>query len=266
MSPTQPATDILLAELAEVGFESFVETPSGLLAYIVKSDWHEGMVDDCYILKHPDVSISWSVTTLEPQNWNAVWEKSFTPVIVAGQCNIRAPFHTPKKVACDIVIEPKMSFGTGHHETTHMMVRHLLDTDCVGKSVLDMGCGTGILGILAKKKGATRVDAVDIDPGCVLNARDNVERNGCEDIRVFQGDSTVLTGKKYDLILANINRNSLLADIPHYAKCITPGGSLFLSGFYKEDVAAISSRCEAYGLTLEKKLEKNRWIAVKYVS
>lgn len=266
INPTQPATDILIAELGEAGFESFVENDSGLLAYILKSEWKEGILDHLFILQHPDFEITWTSKEIEQQNWNAEWEKNFHPITVGDKCMVRAPFHEEMDVEYDIVIEPKMSFGTGHHETTHMMLQHILETNFDGKSVLDMGCGTGVLAILAKKRGAGPVDAIDIDEWCYLNTQENVERNDCSDIQVFQGDSNLLKGKKYDVILANINRNILLEDIPIYAQCLNPKGQLFLSGFYLGDLDAISSKCKAYGLEFEKKLEKNRWISVKYVN
>ncbi len=266
ITPAQPATDILIAELGEAGFESFVENDSGLLAYVLKSDWEEGILNDLFILQNGDFKITWSSKEIVQQNWNAEWEKNFHPIKVGDECMVRAPFHDPDNVTYDIVIEPKMSFGTGHHETTHMMLQHILDTDFVGKSVLDMGCGTGVLAILAKMKGARSVDAIDIDEWCFLNSKENVQRNDCNDINVYQGDSSLLADKKYDIILANINRNILLEDIPIYANCLNTGGILFLSGFYLEDLDTISSKCGAYGLEFEKKLEKNNWISTKYVN
>ena len=266
VNPLQPATDILIAELGEAGFESFVETDSGVLAYILKSEWKEGVLDDLFILESPDFEISWTSKEIEQQNWNAEWEKNFHPIKVGDKCMVRAPFHEAIDVEYDIVIEPKMSFGTGHHETTHMMLEHILENDFDGKSVLDMGCGTGVLAILAKKRGAGPVDAIDIDEWCFLNTQENVERNDCSEIQVFMGDSNLLKNRKYDVILANINRNILLEDIPIYAKCLNPKGQLFLSGFYLDDLDAISSKCKANGLEFEKKLEKNRWISVKYVN
>ncbi len=266
INPTQPATDILIAELGEAGFESFVENDSGLLAYILKSGWKEDILDDLFILEHPDFEITWTSKEIEQQNWNAEWEKNFHPIKVGDRCMVRAPFHDAAQVEYDIVIEPKMSFGTGHHETTHMMLQHILETDFDEKSVLDMGCGTGVLAILAKKRGAGPVDAIDIDEWCYLNTQENVERNDCSDIQVYQGDSNLLKDRKYDVILANINRNILLEDIPIYAQCLNPEGLLFLSGFYLDDLDAISSKCKANGLEFEKKLEKNRWISVKYVN
>ncbi len=264
--PTQPATDILIAELGAVGFESFVETESGLLAYILKSDFNPTDIEELFILKSPEFKIDWTQKEIVQQNWNAEWEKNFHPIRVGDKCMVRAPFHPRENVDFDIIIEPKMSFGTGHHETTHMMLQHILDTDFESKTVLDMGCGTGVLAILAEMKGAKALDAIDIDEWCFINSKENVDRNHCENIDVYQGDSSLLAGKKYDIILANINRNILLEDIPIYTECLNNEGALFLSGFYLEDLDAISSKCGAYGLEFEKKLEKNNWVSVKYVN
>ena len=266
ISPLQPTSDILIAELGELGFESFVETETGLLAYMLKSEWQNQNLESLFAFQNPDVKISWTRKEIEQQNWNAEWEKNFHPILVADRCMVRAPFHQPEAVDYDIVIEPKMSFGTGHHETTHMMLQHILDDDFEGKTVLDMGCGTGVLAILARKRGAVDVEAIDIDEWCFLNTQENVERNHCPEIKAFQGDSSLLKDKKYDVILANINRNILLEDIPIYADCLNKGGTLFLSGFYLDDLDAISSKCGAYGLEFEKNLEKNNWVAAKYVN
>ncbi|MCK0160373.1 50S ribosomal protein L11 methyltransferase [Allomuricauda sp. F6463D] len=266
IAPLQPATDILIAELGELGFESFVENETGLLAYILKSEWQENGLKDLFVFQDPNIEIVWSSKEIEQQNWNAEWEKNFHPIKVGDRCMVRAPFHAAVEVDFDIVIEPKMSFGTGHHETTHMMLQHILDNDFSGKSVLDMGCGTGVLAILAKKKGAGDVDAIDIDEWCFLNTQENIERNACDDIKAYQADSGLLEGKQYDVILANINRNILLEDIPIYAKSLKKGGSLFLSGFYFDDLDAISSKCAIYGLEFEKNLEKNSWVSAKYVN
>ncbi|MGW9687057.1 50S ribosomal protein L11 methyltransferase [Flagellimonas sp. 2504JD1-5] len=266
ISPPQPTTDILIAELGELGFESFVETDSGLLAYVIKTEWNEAILGDLYIFQNPNIQISWTQKEIEQQNWNAEWEKNFHPITVDDKCMVRAPFHDKKEVEYDIVIEPKMSFGTGHHETTHMMLQHILDTDFKNKSVLDMGCGTGVLAILAEMRGAVKLDAIDIDEWCYLNSKENVERNHCNKIEVYQGDSSLLINKNYDIILANINRNILLEDIPVYTKCLNQGGILFLSGFYTQDLEVISSKCGEYGLKFAKKLEKNNWVSAKYVN
>lgn len=263
--PLQPACDILIAELGAVGFESFVEAPHGVLAYIQKQDWSDDMLDEVRILKNADFQITYERKEIEQENWNATWESNFDPIQVFETCVVRAPFHDKPDVPYDIVIEPKMSFGTGHHETTFMMLRHILELDCAGKSVLDMGCGTGVLAILTAMKGAAQIDAIDIDPWCFQNSQENIVRNNCERIRVEQGDAQLLAGREYDLIIANINRNILLTDIPTYAQCLRSNGILLLSGFYQEDSALISKKCGEVSLKLEKNLEKNNWVAAKYV-
>ena len=265
ISPSQPATDILIAELGELGFDSFVETNNGLLAYVKKENWNPSALQNVQILSNESFSISYEVSDIEQENWNEQWEKNFDPINVDNQCVVRAPFHNKPDVAFDIVIMPKMSFGTGHHETTYMMLKLVLALDFTGKTVLDMGCGTGVLAILAAMKGASSVDAVDIDNWSYLNAKENVAGNSCEQINVFEGDVSILTNHKYDIILANINRNILLSDIPVYVKHLRKGGVLLLSGFYKEDMSLISKVCTANGLSFQENLEKNNWVASKYV-
>jgi len=265
VTPLQPGADILIAELGEAGFESFVEHATGIQAYIQKKDWFSGILDDIEVLGNARFNIEYVHKEIAQENWNATWEQNFNSIRVGDQCEVRAPFHERSNVAYDIVIEPKMSFGTGHHETTHMMLQFILDTDFVGKSVLDMGSGTGVLAILAEMKGAKSIDAIDIDNWCYLNAKENVNRNLCERIKVYEGDSSLLKNRKYDVILANINRNILLEDIPTYVKCLNSQGQLFLSGFYKDDIPQITAICKENGLVLEKNLEKNNWVAVKYV-
>ncbi|WP_324023355.1 50S ribosomal protein L11 methyltransferase [Maribacter sp. BPC-D8] len=266
VKPKGPASDLLIAELGEVGFESFVEEDDDVLAYIQKTDWSEGMLEDLPILENPRYKFTYDYKEIEQENWNATWEQNFQPIIVDDICMIRAPFHEAIDVDYDIVIEPKMSFGTGHHETTHMMLQHILQLDLKGKTVLDMGSGTGVLAILAGMRGATTIDAIDIDNWCYLNAKENVERNNMDFISVYEGDVALLEGKKYDLIIANINRNILLADIPSYAKSLNAGGTLLLSGFYTEDLDMITQKCTELALKFEKNLERNNWVAAKYVN
>ena len=265
ISPLQPAADILIAELGEAGFESFVENETGIQAYIQKKEWFSDILKEIVVLRNSRFKIEHVFKEIEQENWNATWEQNFNPITVGDKCEVRAPFHAKSDVAYDIIIEPKMSFGTGHHETTHMMLQFILDNDFEGKAVLDMGSGTGVLAILAEMKGAKSLDAIDIDNWCYLNAKENVERNSCQHIRVYEGDSSLLKNQKYDVILANINRNILLEDIPVYVKCLNSNGQLFLSGFYKKDIANITEICTDNGLVLEKNLEKNNWVAVKYV-
>src|SRR5690606_277522 len=220
IEPLQPASDILIAELGDAGFESFVENEDGISAYIQQNDWSETILDDIQILNSEEFSISYTKNFIEQVNWNEEWEKNFNPIIVDDVCSVRAPFHEKQNTQYDIVIEPKMSFGTGHHETTHMMIQHILKNNMAGKTVLDMGCGTAVLAILAEMKGAKKLDAIDIDNWCYLNSIENAERNNCSNITVLEGDVSLLEGKSYDVIIANINRNILLNDIHQYAKCL----------------------------------------------
>lgn len=264
ITPLQPATEILIAELGYAGFESFVETERGVEAFIQKQDYKENMLNDIHILNSEEFDITYTTQEIEQVNWNTEWEKNFTPIIVDDLCCVRAPFHEKPNILYDIVIEPKMSFGTGHHETTHMMIQHLLHNNLEDKKVLDMGCGTGVLAILAEMRGAKPIDAIDIDNWCYLNTIENVERNNCKYISVYQGESSLLIAKKYDVVIANINRNILLDDIAVYAKTLTIGGSLFLSGFYKEDLEIITKECAVHNLEFAQRFERNNWIAVNY--
>lgn len=265
VSPKEPAIEILIAELGEVGFESFVENEDGVEAFIQQTDWNEHILDDIYILNSNEFQISYEKEVIEQTNWNIEWEKNFNPIQVDGLVSIRAPFHENPNLKYDIVIEPKMSFGTGHHETTHMMVQHLMDLDVAGKKVLDMGCGTGILAIFAEMKGAKPIDAIDIDNWCYQNSLENVERNNCKHITVFEGDASLLKNKKYDVIIANINRNILLHDMHVYVNCLNENGVILLSGFYKEDIPVVDEEVSKYGLKLDKQIERNNWVALKYV-
>lgn len=265
VNPPQPGGDILLAALSELGFESFVEKEDGLLAYIQKTDFAPHDFEQLPILKHPDIEITWSKKEIEQQNWNKEWEKNFRPIQIGKTLSIRAPFHPKENVKYDIVIEPKMSFGTGHHETTHMMLQQVLKHNFESKRVLDMGCGTGVLAIMTEKKGAAQIDAIDNDTWCYENSLENVARNQCKNIKVWHGDATLLKPNKYDVILANINRNILLRDLPIYAQTLQKKGVLFLSGFYNSDLAEITKKCEALGLSFEKNLEMGEWVSAKYV-
>lgn len=264
VTPKEPATEILIAELGNVGFESFVENENGVIAYIQKVSWNDSILDSIFVLNSNEFLIDYIKSEVAQTNWNAEWEKNFEAIHVDNLVSIRAPFHKNPHLKYDIVIEPKMSFGTGHHETTHMMIQHLLNLNLDNKKVLDMGCGTGILAIFAEMKGANPTDAIDIDNWCYLNSLENIGRNNCQFISVFEGDSSLLINKKYDVIIANINRNILLADMETYTNCLNQNGVLLLSGFYKEDILIINEEVSKFNLKLETTIERNNWVALKY--
>ena len=264
VSPKEPATEMLIAQLGYVGFESFVEQDNGVTAYIQKQEWNSKILEDVFLLHSNEINIIFEHNEIAQTNWNEEWEKNFNPIQVDDLVSIRAPFHTNPSLQFDIVIEPKMSFGTGHHETTHMMVQHLLALDLDTKKVLDMGCGTGILAIFAEMKGAKPIDAIDIDSWCYENSLENIQRNNCNHITVYEGDASLLK-EKYDVIIANINRNILLSDMKTYTDCLNENGVLLLSGFYKEDIVIIEDEVNKHGLTLETMIQRNNWVALKYV-
>jgi ribosomal protein L11 methyltransferase len=265
INPLELGSEILIAELGEKAFESFIETETGISAYVQKELWSENILEYIQILDNSEFNISYTFEEIEQVNWNEEWEKNFEAIEVDGKCHVRAPFHEKTNAKYDIVIEPKMSFGTGHHETTHMMIQHILETDFTNKKTLDMGCGTAILAILAEMKGAQPIDAIDIDNWCYLNSIENAERNNCKHISVYEGDASLLSGKKYDIIIANINRNILLNDMQQYVDCLNTNGILFLSGFYTEDIPVISESCTSKGLSYVKQFERNNWVALKFV-
>ncbi len=266
IEPRDLGSEILMAELEETAFESFMETENGIDAFVQKELWSETILNNITILSNNEFTISYTFEEIEQVNWNEEWEKNFEAIDVDGTCHVRAPFHSKTDAQFDIVIEPKMSFGTGHHETTHMMIQHLLDMEIAGMKTLDMGCGTAILAILAEMKGAKPIDAIDIDNWCYLNSIENAERNNCSQITVYEGDAALLKDQKYDLIIANINRNILLNDMQAYVACLNPKGTILFSGFYNEDIPFIDASCTKNGLTFVKKLERNNWVSLKYVN
>jgi ribosomal protein L11 methyltransferase len=266
VEPKELGSEILIAELEQKPFESFIETENGFSAFIQKNLWTEEVLSAIYILENPEFKITYTIEEIDQVNWNEEWEKNFEAINVDGLCHVRAPFHPKTEAKFDIIIEPKMSFGTGHHETTHMMIQHLLETDVTGMKTLDMGCGTAILAILAEMKGAQPIDAIDIDNWCYLNSIENAERNNCTHISVYEGDAALLKDKKYDLIIANINRNILLNDMQAYVNCLNKKGTILFSGFYEEDIPFINTSCSEKGLTFVKKLQRNNWVSLKYVN
>lgn len=264
ITPYKPGTELLIAELSDYGFDGFRENHDHLLAYIPKEDFNEKTFSDLYILRSEDFKVKFSKKIMEDQNWNEVWESNFKPVEINGLCILRAPFHpAPEKdIEYDIVVEPKMSFGTGHHATTFLMMEELLKMEkkIKNKEVLDMGSGTGVLGILASKMGASSVTAIDNDHWAFTNAVENFELNNVENGEVFEGDASMLNDKRFNIILANINRNILVEDIPVYNKFLEKNGHLLLSGFLKQDEGIIAKVAEENDLTVLHSREKDNWM------
>lgn len=260
IEPLQPAREILLAELGEMEYESFVETESGLEAYIQKPFFSEDHLDKLTARSMDGVTVEHEWEEVPEQNWNAAWEENFTPIDVDGICYIRAPFHKPAESdSLEIIIQPQMSFGTGHHATTFLMARKMMALDLKGKRVLDMGCGTGVLAILAEKQGAKSVWAVDIDHWSFENTKENAKLNNCQDIQIREGGVEQIGDEKFDLVAANINRNVLLKDLKDYNSALNPGGVLLLSGFFTVDNPLLEKECTALGLKKVSEEQKETW-------
>lgn len=255
--------DILIAELGELGFDAFVETENGFSAYIDEDRYSETALNETISRYSDFAQISYKTQKIERQNWNEEWERNFEPLFIDGQVSVRASFHEkPEAAKYDIVINPKMSFGTGHHETTTLMIENQLTLDHQGKRVLDMGCGTGILAIMAGELGASEIVAVEIEDWTVENARENAGINNYPQIDARLGGAETIAGDEpYDIILANINRNVLLEDMPAYTAVLKKDGTLLLSGFYTEDLQAIQERASELDLAYTSHREKNNWVS-----
>lgn len=265
----ETVNDVVSALAGDIGFESFVECEGGIQAYIQQALFNKEVLDEMISeFPIPNAKVEYTVKEAEDKNWNEEWEKNFfQPIIIGNRCVIHSTFHQDvPKAEYDIVINPQMAFGTGHHETTSLIIEELLDSELKDKSLLDMGCGTSILAILARMRGARPCTAIDIDEWCVRNSIENIELNHVDDIAVSQGDASSLTGKgPFDVIIANINRNILLNDMKQYVACMHTDSELYMSGFYVDDIAAIREEAEKNGLTFVHYKEKNRWAEVKFV-
>ncbi len=258
--------DMLGAMLSGIGFESFMDEADAFKAYCPVNVRDDAAVAELLLeAAFSDISLL-RVEELPDKDWNEVWEASYAPVVVDERCRVRAPFHeTDPMFRYDLVIEPKMSFGTANHETTAQIIKLMLDTDFHNKDVLDMGSGTAVLAILAKKTGAARVVAIDNDEWAYRNAFTNVTLNGIDDIEIVLGDALSIGDAHYDIILANINRNILLRDMKYYVEALRPGGRIFFSGFYDEDLNSIGAEAQRLGLHLERHLSRNGWVAAEFV-
>lgn len=258
-------SDLIIAELDQYGYDSFQEIETGVQAYILVDDFDEEIIKALQQQYEDVVAFDYTVSELENKNWNEEWEKNFEQSIISDQCIVRASFHVPdKEYKYDIVINPRMSFGTGHHATTSMMLLHELDMDIHNKKVLDAGCGTGVLAIMAAKLGAKEVFAYDIDDWSYNNALDNFSLNNTETINISVGEVDVaIQHSSYEVILANINKNVLLQDIQHFAKILQENGYLVLSGFYEKDIEDILDEAKKYNFSLENQKEKDSWVSLR---
>lgn len=265
---SETANDIIAALTVELGFESFVESPEGTIGYIPaplynEESLHKALTD----FPMSDTTITFTAQEMEDKNWNEEWEKNFfEPIVVDNRCVIHSTFHKDyPKATYDIIINPQMAFGTGHHQTTRLIISYLLDIDLQGKTVLDMGCGTSILAILASMRGASSLTAIDIDEWCVNNSIDNLALNHINNIKVFQGDASSLANEgPFDVIIANINRNILLADMQYYVARMNEGAEIYFSGFYESDLPMIQAEAERLGLRyLSHRVEKD-WTAAQF--
>jgi ribosomal protein L11 methyltransferase len=253
--------EILMAEIAEAGFDTFMETDAGFEAYVEMEKFDQQLVHEVKDKYKEQTPLEFLIDRIPKQNWNEEWEKSYEPIVVEDKCIIRAFFHEiTQKYPYEIIITPKMSFGTGHHQTTYLMVKSMMKVDHNNKRVMDAGCGTAILSIMASKLGVSHVEAFDIDEWSMLNGKENAEVNNCDNINLQQGKINEVTLKgEFDIILANINKNVLLSEIKIYQNYLKPGGLLLLSGFYVHDIDDLKSECSRYKLKEEFRDEKETW-------
>ena len=265
VEPKELGSDLLIAQLSEIGFESFVDTEKGFSAFIKEDQYFEEQANAIFADYAELLKINKSSKIIPQQNWNKEWESSFQPIEVDGKCYIRAPFHEAKKdFIYDVIIEPKMSFGTGHHDTTQLMIQKLMKLNIKNKSLLDMGCGTGVLAILASKMGANPITAVDIDDWSYKNSIENLQKNNINNAFVHKGNAQIIVGKLFYTILANINKNVLLADMSIYAESLEKGGDLLLSGFFETDVNELTKKALELGLKWEDTMVNDQWAMIHF--
>lgn len=257
---SETAIDILTAQMGEIGFDSFEETDNGVIGYAMENNFDADKLTGLTPLID-NIKMQYTIDTIPDEDWNKEWEENyFKPIVIGGKCRIRSPFYeTDKNIPYEIIINPQMSFGTGYHETTTMMIEYLLEKEIANKDVLDMGCGTGILGIMASMRGAKTVDCIDIDEWCYKNTIENAQLNNRTNITTIHGGAEVLSNKHYDIIIANINRNILIENLAKYATVLKKGGTMMLSGFYTADSEAIVAEAKRLGLRLVETKVMNDW-------
>lgn len=259
--------DLFISGLGEIGFDTFEDAENGFIAYIPSANLDVQALETLILAQGDRFHINYEIIELEEQNWNLLWESNFNPIVVDDQCYVRATFHEPHpEYAYEIVIDPKMSFGTGHHQTTSMMLSFILENNFEGKRVLDMGCGTGILAILASKKGAKSIMAVDFDSICIESVEENKKLNGVSNIASYLGSKEIIGNNSFETILANINRNILLDQLDVYANAMDEKGELYLSGFYyEEDLRIIQEKCESLNLFFKESKKLDTWCSAKFI-
>jgi ribosomal protein L11 methyltransferase len=266
VEPKEQGSDVLIAQLAELGYESFVETEKGFNAYIQETDFNTQQLNLALSFYSDFFKFDYSSNTIQQQNWNKEWENNFQPIDVKGKCYIRAPFHeAPIGYLYDVIIEPKMSFGTGHHATTQLMIQKLMQLDVKGKSLLDMGCGTGVLAIVASIMGANPITAVDIDEWSYENTVENCEKNNIKNVLVHKGNVQILAGSIFHSILANINKNVLLTDLSVYKEVLEKSGNLVISGFFETDIEELIVKANELGLSLNEKVVQEQWAMLHFI-
>lgn len=264
VKPVYPGVEILLAELSQLEFEMFEETDLGLVAYIEEHFFLEKKIFDLSIFNSKEFKISFTKKKIKNQNWNKRWESNFDAVEINSSCAVRAPFHEKSNKQFDIIIMPEMSFGTGHHETTQLMMKYILELNISELMVCDIGCGTGILSILAEMKGAKKIDAVDISKNCCNNTLSNIKLNNCDKIFVHNSNSKILQGKLYDLILSNMTYDKLSKNFKNFSTLINEGGELIISGFFENDLGLINDELISYNFTFINSINKNKWVAARF--
>lgn len=258
--------DLLINALSEAGFDTFEETSTGFNAYISSEEFDQEQFNEALLGYEEMFSFSYEQNLIPQKNWNEEWENNFEPLIIKDQCYVRATFHTPHpEYPFEIVIDPKMAFGTGHHQTTTLMMEYILEEDFKGKTILDMGCGTGILAILSEKVGAGDIVAIDYDPVCFESTLENLQLNRCVNITALCGSKEVIPERKFQVILANINRNILIDQLERYSEVLCFEGQLFMSGFYLEDLPLIQSSANSYNLSYRSHKLLDNWVSVKFV-
>ena len=261
------AREMLIAELGNTGFESFVETEEGIEAFIPSRDFTSDLMDSENLKENEFFVFHYTMEVIADQNWNEVWEQNyFEPLMIEDQCLIRAPFHENYRTASyEIIINPRMAFGTGNHETTNLMVKAILEMELSGLDILDMGCGSGILSILSSMKGAKDITAIDIDEWSTNNTTENAGLNNILNIMVQLGDASLLADQNFDVILANIQRNIIVEDMPAYCRVLRPGGKLLMSGFYTKDLEMVAEKAESLELKLIESFDRSDWGAALFV-